>query len=273
MAKATTAVAVKEEKTKAVAVANQFDYGSDAGAGFEETKGSDLSIPFINVLQNNSPKVEAEEAKAGQLLNTVTGELYESIKFLPVHEHKCYVEWVPRDSGGGFVGLHELDSDVAKAALAAAGGKRQSKLILKNGNELLETHYVYGLLLEDDYESSKGFGVISFTSTKIKPKRDWFTSMYMIKGKPPIYAFRAQLKTEKQKNEKGSFFNFTIRPGVEDANATWTQALINPASPLFREAKDFRDMVISGVAKASYETQNAGAGASAVEGEDGDAPF
>jgi hypothetical protein len=273
MAKATTAVAVKEEKSTAVAVASTFDYGSDAGAGFEETKGSDLSIPFINVLQNNSPKVEAEEAKAGQMFNTVTGELYPEVNFLPVHEHKCFVEWIPRDSGGGFVAIHEMDSDVVKAALAAVGGKRQGKLLLKNGNELIETHYVYGLILEDNFETSKGFGVLSFTSTKIKPKRDWFTSMWMIKGKPPIYAFRAQLKTEKQKNEKGTFYNFTIRPGHPSPTATWTQALINPASPLFLEAKDFRDMVISGVAKAAYETQNAGSGSSPAEGEDGAAPF
>ena len=68
-----------------------YDYGSDAGAGFENTKGSDLSIPFIQVLQSNSPQVEnnnPEGAKSGMLFNSVTKEMVdgrEGIVFLPCH--------------------------------------------------------------------------------------------------------------------------------------------------------------------------------------------
>ncbi len=43
-----------------------YDYGDDAGAGFEGTKGSDLSVPFLGVLQANSPQVE--DNKNGKLI-------------------------------------------------------------------------------------------------------------------------------------------------------------------------------------------------------------
>lgn len=241
-----------------------YDYGADAGAGFEGTSGADLSIPFISILQSNSPQVEedSDRYKPGMLINTVTGDIIDADvaksgpgqAFLPVHKETAYVEWVPRDSGGGFVGLHDPNGDVVKAAIAANGGSRIGKLTLDNGNELIETHYIYGLLLDEAGETTTGFAVVSFTSTKIKPYRDFTTAMYTLKGRPPMFANRAVLRTVKQKNEKGSFFNFKIEP----LKASWSESLINPQTEaaLLEEAKGFRDMVTSGMARAAFETQN-----------------
>jgi len=241
-----------------------YDYGADAGAGFEGTSGADLSIPFISILQSNSPQVEedGDRYKPGQMVNTVTGDIIEGDvskqapgqAFLPVHKETAYVEWVPRDKGGGFVGLHDPNGDVVKAAIAANGGSRIGKLMLDNGNELIETHYIYGLLLDEAGETTTGFAVVSFTSTKIKPYRDFTTAMYTLKGRPPMFANRAVLKTVKQKNEKGSFFNFKIEP----LKGSWAESLINPGTEaaLLEEAKGFRDMVTSGMARAAFETQN-----------------
>ena len=241
-----------------------YDYGADAGAGFEGTSGADLSIPFISILQSNSPQVEedSDRYKPGMLVNTVTGDIIDADvakqgagqPFLPVHKETAYVEWVPRDSGGGFVGLHDPNGEVVKKAIAANGGSRIGKLTLDNGNELIETHYIYGLLLDEAGETTTGFAVVSFTSPKIKPYRDFTTAMYTLKGRPPMFANRAVLKTVKQKNEKGSFFNFKIEP----LKGSWAESLINPATEaaLLEEAKGFRDMVTSGMARAAFETQN-----------------
>ncbi len=234
------------------------DYGDDAGSGFEGTTAAELSVPFLGILQSNSPQVENEDpegSKSGMLFNTVTRELTEGAAgqiFLPCHREQAFVEWVPRADGGGFVGLHDPNGEVVKEAIANNDGKRFGKLAVGD-NELAETHYMYGLLLEEDGLSSNGFAVISFTSTKIKPYRDWVTAMYTLKGKPPLFANRARIRTVKQTNDHGTFHNFRIDP----FGKTWRESLINPKvqGDLLTEAREFRKMVISGMAKAAFETE------------------
>lgn len=273
-------VAKKEETALA---AGTFNYGEMAGVGFEGTKGSDLSIPFINLLQSNSPEVEegqVEGAKPGQLYNTVTGELAESVTFLPVHKEEAWVEWVPRIKGGGFVAMHDPAGELVQDLIKANGGSRippkgsdGKRISFKHGeNEVIETYYVYGLILNEEGTEVESFAVISFSSTKIKPYRDWLTSMYLIKGKPPMFANRAKLRTVKQKNEAGTFFNFSINPLKE----TWAKSLIDPSSEsaLLQEAVSFRDMVLSGVARADFSQQQSAAAGADGGGADGEkAPF
>lgn len=275
MAKASTAVA--EVKTNTAVAIGSFDYGEMSGAGFEGTQTKDLSIPFISILQSNSPQVEENnppDCKPGQLINTVTNEIVAGdvgVGFIPVHIDHMFSEWKPRDAGGGLVQQHAPDSEIVKAN-TKEGERVQGKIILPNKNELIETFYVYGLTLDADGKETAGFAVVSFSSTKIKPFRDWRTSMYTIKGRPPLFANRARLKTKKQENDKGRFFNFDIVPFI---GTNWKDSLINPVTEgqLLVEAKDFREAILSGVAKAAFETQNA----TGTEGTDaatnGAAPF
>ena len=276
------------------AVSGGYDYGDDAGAGFEGTKSSDLSVPFLAILQSNSPQVvdkDPEGCESGQLFNTVTRQTWsgeganaEGVAFIPVHKEQVYVEWVPRIKGGGMVQMHDPNGEVVAAAIEANDGKAYGKLQCPDSrpdasagdmNDLVETFYVYGLFLDVDGVSTTGFGVLSFTSTKIKPYRDWITAMYTLKGKPPIFANRAIIRTVKQKNDSGTFFNFRIDPFKK----TWTESLINPAenADLLNEARDFCDMVVSGMAKADFASQNAasgsGDGPEGASGDAEDAPF
>lgn len=271
----------KRQKGGAVAA---FDYGADAGAGFEDVKGSDLSIPFLTLLQANSPQVANQDPKgaaAGMIFNSVTRELTdgdEGIPFLPCHkEGPVWVEWVPRTKGGGFVGLHDPASDVVKNGtpiMHPETGEPTRKL--RHGeNELIETFYIYGLLLEPSGEETCSFAVISFTSTKIKPHRDWVTAMYTLKGKPPIFANRGVVKTVKQVKNNDTFFNYRIEP----FNTTWVNSLIDPATlgDLLLEAKEFQNLVTSGMARAAFETERAADGGGDAPGESGlareDPPF
>lgn len=265
-------VATIEEDKKAVAV---LDYGDESGSGFETMTNDDMSVPFLAILQSNSPQVEEKDpegAEPGKLFNTVTRELTagdQGVVFLPVHFERAYVEWVPRNKGGGFVGLHDPESDVVKKAIEDNDGKKFGKLHVGD-NELIETKYMYGLVLDDAGKEVQGFAVISFTSTKIKPFNDWVTGMRLVKGKPPMFANRARLKTVKQKNEHGTFHNFRIEP----LHNTWADSLIHPKdeADLLTEAREFRKLVTSGMARAAFETERAaGAGTPAEESEE--APF
>ncbi len=263
-------VAVKDDKTE-LAVANA--YGDDAGSGFETTDTSELSIPFLGILQSNSPQVEDEDpsgAKSGMFFNTVTRELMsgtDGFIFLPVHKDRQYVEWVPREKGGGFVGMFAPDADEVKQAIANNNNNRYGKLAHKD-NDLIETYYVYGLILNEEGTETAGFGVVSFTSTKIKPCRDWFTSMYTLKGRPPLFANRAKITSVKQKNDKGTFYNFRIDP----FNDTWLTSLISPVdqSALLDEARDFRTMIMDGMATANYDSEKSHEGKSDVDTETGE---
>jgi hypothetical protein len=202
------------------------------------------------------------------MINTVTGEIIDGnkgIAFIPVHYDRAFVEWKPRDAGGGFVASHDPDSELVKGEIAK---QPRGKIILANKNELIETEYCYVLTLDQaDMKTVTGFAVLSITSTKLTPFRKFKSSLYMLKGRPPLLANRAILKTEKQKNDKGSFFNAKFVPVDE----TWTKSLIPPTDELLQEAKEFRQLVVTGIAKAAFETQNAAGDTGTGNSED--APF
>jgi len=254
---------------KAGAVAG-FDYGQDKGVGFENVKGSDLSVPFLAILQSNSPQVEEKDPEGsvpGMIFNTVTKELVDGARgvlFQPVYMDSAIVEWVPREKGGGFVGIHQASSDIVKKAIAANDGRTFGKL--KNGdNDLVETHYVYGLTYDDDGVTLTGFAVLSFKSTGIPIFKDWQTAM-VLATRPigaPVFALRARLRTKKTKNEKGTFHVFVIDPAEIDdqKRPNWKASLINPSTEdgqrLLNEGRNFRTMVTSGMAKADFASQAA----------------
>lgn len=253
---AKTENAVTETKTNLPSV--DVDYGDYAGAGFENQDRSDYSIPFLAVLQGLSPELETlENAKPGHILNKVTQEVAsgkEGVAFVPCYTQHVYVEWVPRDAGGGIVGVHELTSPVVAEARANA---KVGKFILANGNELIETFYVYGILVGENGETSQA--VIAFTSTKIKKYKAWMTKARTIQIRlpdgrrinPPLFAHRYRLKTVKEKNSKGEFYNWD----VTFDGATAEECRLAPSSELFQEAAQVMELVKSGAAKADYSTE------------------
>ena len=274
MAKAKTTkseVAVVPEEKGEVPSAQVFDFGEDAGAGYENQSSDDMSIPFIGLRQSNSPLVTAEDSeyKAGMLFNTVTHEAIPGrvgFEFIAVTTQHKYVEWVPRDNGGGWVGVYDLDSPIVQQAKAKSKDLR--KLKTESGNDLLETFYVYGVLLED--EIPVGMAIIPFTSTKIKVYRGWNTKLngfahrkHGIPNKPPLYANRVRVTTFKDKNAKGEFYNYVLSPSVPagvDAQGIERpdvyMSLIGPKDPRYIMAKECKELIESGVAKAAYETQD-----------------
>lgn len=268
----------KKEVAKAETGTEVMDYGDYAGTGFEDVKSSDLSIPFLNVLQPLSKVITEnliEGAKAGQILNTVTSELMDEFVFIPVHREEAWVEWVPRIKGGGFVDRHEPTSQIVTDIIEANNGERippvgsdGKRSPFRHGdNEIIETYYMYGLILNAEGTESQGFGIMSFTSTKIKAYRDWLTSMFMLKGRPPIFANRARIKTVTQKNDAGTYHIFGIMP----LEPTWSKSLIRDKE-LLDEAVQFRNMVTSGTATANFNEQNDSGGSEAAPS-DGSAPF
>ena len=111
-------------QTKTVAKAAKVDLAilasdSKDASGFGNLDLSrDTAIPYINILQSNSPQINpskaeyVEVAKVGQFYNTVTQEVSDSLNVIPVLYQLRYVEWTPREQGGGFVASHSADSGI-----------------------------------------------------------------------------------------------------------------------------------------------------------------
>ena len=88
----------------------------DAGEFEEHLQQADMAIPFLQVIQAQSPQVTEgdaqfiKEAVKGMLFNTVTKKCYdgreEGVMIVPIKYKRSFIEWVRREDGGGFVAEH-----------------------------------------------------------------------------------------------------------------------------------------------------------------------
>lgn len=270
-ARGSTAVATQANNTTAL---TSVDYGEYAGTGFEDTSQDDFSIPFLDILQGQSPEVESlDAAKPGMFHNTVTDDLYDGKEGVPVlvcataHE---FVEWRPRNQGGGIVGRHKLDSEVVSRAKSNA--EKFNELTTDAGNDLVETFYAYLILALPEGPMP---AVLSCSSTRIKPYKAMMTKANMImvptpdgrKVKPPLFAHRFRLTTAKRKNSDGEWHTFEVAFDSPDKSAVG--ARLAPDDSLFQAAVDFNSVIRSGM----FTTNEAGEAKSRANGSDADVPF
>lgn len=252
---------VKVEETQALAEVE--DWGDEAEAGFEDQTQDDLAIPLLNILQPMSPQVTDGDLKAGDLYNNVTEESYDGKKgiyFLFAKTERCVNEWIPRGKGGGFVARHEMNSELVKAK------KAQNRLgPWKNGeNELIETVYAYGVLLDKDL-SPLGPMVLHFTSMKHKPYKAWNQRIrtflaptgrkdangFAIKQRLPMYAHPVLVKTVKQQNSKGTFWNYFFEGAVAD---DLDKGKLSKNHPAVKAAREMHALATSGAVNMKMES-------------------
>lgn len=235
-----------------------FDYGDHAGQGFQNQTQDDIKIPFLNVLQKGSAIVdEREDAKAGMLYNTVTEELSEVEHFVPCLTQHVYVEWVPRDAGGGIVGQHDPKSDVVRKAKSES--TQFGKYRTPDGNDLVETFYVYGVLVDPEDRHVLSWAVLAMSSTKIGVYKKAMTRLNTFQTtledgrriNPPLYAHLLRLSTTLERRSKGDSYNFVIQPAVEN---DVQKSLLDPESDTFKTAAELMELIDSGKARADTES-------------------
>lgn len=251
---------VTDEHLPAVA----YDYGTDAGTGVDDITQQEAGIPFIKVLQAQSPEVHGsakiEGAAAGMFLHTGTGELLETLNFVPAVRQHLFVEWVPREKGGGFRGIYDVNSDVVSQAIDSS--QEFGKYKTAAGNDLVETFYLYGYLVDEDGNPTS-VGVLAFTSASIKRYRKQFAGPVkhcLVNGKrPPIFGHQLQIGTVSETNEKGTWYNFDITFAVKN---NVKASLLPPDSVAYQAAKMLNAAVTGGEVKADFESQEPAGGAS-----------
>jgi hypothetical protein len=263
-----TAVAKAKETAVSTDVLDDiFDYAGE-GAAFDS---SEMQIPFVRLLQALSPQLNKkkseyiEGASTGDAFNNVTGQYWDGetgITVIPCFQTTKYLEFVPRDMGGGFKGEVPANSSLLQQTTRSG-----SKELLPNGNELVKSDQHFCLIVEED--GSYQPVVIDMKSTQLKVSRRWKTQIAMQKIKnpktgalmtPPVFATMWRLYSVEESNDQGSWGNWQVeRIGLVESR------------DLLLEAKSFRDSIAAGEVKAAPETDQT-MGGSGNHGDD-EIPF
>ena len=220
------------------------------GAAFDS---SEMQIPFLRVLQALSPQLNKKKAEfiegaaSGDMFNTVSNQHWdgeEGVVLIPCFQTTKYLEFTPREQGGGYRGEIPANDPVLQRTT-----RNGAKEILPTGNELVKSDQHYCLVVDED----GGFQpvVVDMKSTQLKVSRRWKTQIAMQKIKhpktgqmitPPVYATMWKLTTTEESNDQGSWANYQIeKVGLVDNR------------DLLLEAKAFRESVAAGEVKAAAE--------------------
>lgn len=193
--------------------------------GYENVSQQDLGIPFLAICQKGSPEYDEdhedheikkiEGIQVGSIFDTVSRKILyqpdgEPVQFIPCYYQRLYVEWKPRNQGGGIVASYQ-DSAIMNDATRDKDGRD----VLPNGNIIVTTGYFFGFYLDGDDLINV---VLGLSSTQLKKARQILNLLYSRKipnmGTPfPMYAQILRLSTIPEKNEKGSWRGWSIESG------------------------------------------------------------
>ncbi len=219
------------------------------GGGFEEAGQDAFATPFLVILQDLSPQTKSlmpgyiEGAKPGNILQSVSKELFANVRVIPCYFSKVFIEWIPREQDGGLVGIHPADTPLQTQITR----DEKNRPVLPNGHILEDTRQHYVLFVHPSGAVQQC--LIAMRSTNVKVSKNWMASMQA--GLPfnnkllndlPSYACSYLLGVEERANEQGQWFvwNPSHRELVTDVE-------------LFKRAKAFNESVKKGQTRANYE--------------------
>ena len=125
---------------------------------------------------------------------------------------------------------------------------RPTRRLRHGDNELIETNYVYGQLLNETGDESIGIAAIVLYEYEIETVPFMDDCPLDAATPAPIFANRARIVTVKEERPAGTYYNYRIAP----FDKTWAASLINPKThkALLAEAQELRESVVSGQARA-----------------------
>lgn len=248
-----------------------IDFGEHAGAGTQNMTGADQAIPFLSLLQALSkvisdPSQKVDGAQAGMIMDSVSKQLYDGdtgIVFLPCNTQRVYVAWKGEPGSGTVAGRFAPNDPVVKAAARKFAFNEMQD---PEGNRLVETFYVIGMVLDDSLVP-QSMGIISFTSTKIKAYKESIGVLRTLPGDAPLYAFPLRITSRPETRPKGTSYNFVVRPLGYEGNVFKegvAGSVILPQSEagqaLYPLARALADDFDNGAANIAYDTEGSHGG-------------
>jgi hypothetical protein len=207
---------VTKKSATNVALNSFEEFGS---LGFEETRTDDMAVPFLRILAQLSPQVNKREgayvegAEAGMVFNTVSNKVYDGeqgVLVVPCYYNRRFVEWAPREKGGGYFGSFHPDDPITQTTTKNERGED----VLPSGNLLTNTAQFFVILIDEDGPQRC---LITMSSTQLRKARKWVTQMNSLTsvGKNgtfvlPMMSHKYQLTTVAESNDKGSWFGWDI---------------------------------------------------------------
>lgn len=254
--KPTTAITKPAEREVNTEV---LDFAADAGRGLEGADKASFAIPFLIVLQSNSPQLKTmKEARQGMFMNSITNELYESVQVIPCAYQRRFIRWCPRSAGGGYKGeLSPIDVETGKVpGLSTVQGQYLMDVppgatpFDKDGKHLFDHladtrgHFILMQSVSGAWQPA----LLALSSTQIKKSKRWMSRIQGLelkdsKGKtfnPPSFSHTYQLTTIEEKNAKGEWWGIVIDivGPVQDAG-------------LYAAARRFHESVVSGAVEVA----------------------
>lgn len=232
-----------KKNNSAVTIADDLILAS-AGKGLQNISNDDVTIPRLAIVQSGSPQRKKKDekyiegAEEGMIFNTVTNELYkDSMEVIPCGYRKTYVEWVPRENGGGLVAVHDM-----KPEGTTTDPKTRKSML--GANQIVDTAEHFVLV-----KTSEGFSpaVLTMTSSNLGVSRKWNTLLKMkrlnVKGQTveaPSFLYKFKLSTVEAENDLGNWHKYKI----EEAGQV-------DSRDIFKEGEKLADSVTTGKVKAS----------------------
>jgi len=243
---------VKEEKGKSVSTISTL---LKAGPSLSKREAEDFQIPYLNILSKGAPQLEEDDgkfipgAKLGQIFNTVTNKVYDSLHVLPVYYRRRYVEWAERGEGSGApVNIYtpEQFQKFQMEGKVIRGDDNKERFIGKPDTYIENTAEHYVIVLEENGMWSKA--IIKMKSTQLKKSRTWnsiMSNQRRVDGdeiyQPKDFARSYILATVKEKNAKGSWHGWVITEG------DWIDELNRPnIEGIYQDAVQFEKSIHSG---------------------------
>jgi hypothetical protein len=210
---------VAEKKNSDVVVASAAMFEADAGAGMQMTE-DDLALPFLKIVSSellNQDADIADKAKLGDMINSVTKQIYSGktpIKVIPCHYKREFLMWAPRGSGNG-APLQIFAPEDQRPPTTRDPATNKDFVDNMQGEYIDETHQHFVLILEENGTWSNA--MISMKSTQLKKSRQWNSmiatrTMVGANGPftPPRFSHIYNLSTNKEENSKGVWHGWKI---------------------------------------------------------------
>jgi hypothetical protein len=232
--------------------------GADVGAGLENTDKDSVAIPFLRVVQRNSPQCDEadaafmEDAKAGQFIESVNNTLFDGkagVTLLPCAFQRRILRWGPRGDGGfkGELMPEDVTAMISAGKADYVDGRLYVKgpdgeINIKRDDRLVDTR-MHFCLLETD--SGPIQVLLSLSSTQIKKSKQLLAMLTSVKvggHTPPTWMNRVKVTTVAESNDQGSWYGvkFELDGFIDD-------------KAVYDFAKQFHDTVSAGEVEYNHE--------------------
>lgn len=263
----------------ALATTPEVDLAADAAEFQDHYERTSLQIPFLQILQSNSPQVDPggpkfiKGAQMSMFFNTLTSECFDGVEkgvqVVPCYHYATVIEWRLREKGGGFIKDWGLVAGMAQLPKTHKDEKNRD-VMPNNETHLVYTETYFVLFIRQDGSADQM--MLTMTSTQLKKARNWnsrmSTKVIEVPGKgtvkAPMFFNSYMLKTISESNQKGKWYGYVIL----DAQPTLTIS-----KEVYLAAREFRRMMQEGVAAGQVSFAGAETDGGEGHGDKEDTPF